>query len=878
MDSSSSEQRSPRRHGDNSLPAIHQPSSQLTDPLPSSELEDPYAEAEHEDPYAEAEHEERPVEVIDNIVDETRDLWATLRNRSRRQYNIATFLKSWCSDRGYKSALLADALADKDVREALKQRGVTITLASDNTIFDTRQLRKEMRTLSQNPGFGEFKPYDDTKETANKISEVSSTQWLDSTLSGAWPTMQSNAPRLVAFLSQMLVNQQKTVEIVESTSASNHQSDAIYLLTSLFLRGYARNKTPFLREVLGLYMLANGTPRRVIDTLASLGVISSYTHLNGLLNDMQINAKAKLKQVAHDPTGVVVYDNFNFLNRIQELAGGRQNQFVNLTTACLVSCPEIDGPLLQSSINRAQRFTMKMVRESMIRQPQTRDIASRLLVKFSIGKLLGVEKKNLPKWPEVKQVHYEESPFLQIGAIWEDEGTIQGVYNIHEELWKQRLNFKEYDHRLTLVYGDQKTTSFIRRVQQDQVEASEQWEQRRWMLPVPAFFHIEMNFMEMLFRTFWDTGDANVRSTATISSDVVFFRREKAITKKDMKYHQAMPLLIHGFTSRIVAFLIADLVDSGVLERGGGMTVNAIEEAMKDMDQGRLENVLNTVWETIFSHQGWSGLYDGIKDEDHVDKEFRSHCRLMQCVEMLLLIHEAVRNGDYGLLADLIPQLPVLFWGGKSSNYGPEMMYFAWLLHPKVTSDAKTRDAILKGGLVRCTTAGSSYKAIDLMLEHINCAFAKDIKYNKNSTHDIHTTFSRLALNGNYLATIRKSIERVFHSKQKGTHTSGDATADIISYAHKLYEDGFTVRRPNNGFDVPDIVLRGQDILVEKLPTFNEVVPFPIDAADQRMVPGVGEGGVVDGQIDWGEEGDRLYDIDNEGDGFFEMSFGDAFE
>ena len=139
MDSSSSEQRSPRRHGDNSLPAIHQPSSQLTDPLPSSELEDPYAEAEHE---------ERPVEVIDNIVDETRDLWTTLRDRNRCQYNIATFLKSWCSDRGHKSALLADALADKDVREALKQRGVTITLPSDNTIFDTRQLRKEMRGYS----------------------------------------------------------------------------------------------------------------------------------------------------------------------------------------------------------------------------------------------------------------------------------------------------------------------------------------------------------------------------------------------------------------------------------------------------------------------------------------------------------------------------------------------------------------------------------------------------------------------------------------------------------------------------------------------------------------------------------------------------------
>ena len=108
MDSSSSEQRSPRRHGDNSLPAIHQPSSQsLSDPLPSSELDDPYAEAEPG---------EGSVEVIDDIVNETRDLWATLRNRNRRQYNIAAFLKSWCSDRGPKTALLADALANRTIR------------------------------------------------------------------------------------------------------------------------------------------------------------------------------------------------------------------------------------------------------------------------------------------------------------------------------------------------------------------------------------------------------------------------------------------------------------------------------------------------------------------------------------------------------------------------------------------------------------------------------------------------------------------------------------------------------------------------------------------------------------------------------------------
>jgi len=131
QESSSAEadqQRTPRRQGVNNLQAVHQSSSQcLSDPLASSELEDPYAEADYG---------EGPVEVINDIVNETRDLWTTLRNRNRRQYNIATFLKSWCRDRDLKTALLADALADKDVREALKQRGVTITLASDNTIFE----------------------------------------------------------------------------------------------------------------------------------------------------------------------------------------------------------------------------------------------------------------------------------------------------------------------------------------------------------------------------------------------------------------------------------------------------------------------------------------------------------------------------------------------------------------------------------------------------------------------------------------------------------------------------------------------------------------------------------------------------------------------
>jgi hypothetical protein len=240
----------------------------------------------------------------------------------------------------------------------------------------------------------------------------------------------------------------------------------------------------------------------------------------------------------------------------------------------------------------------------------------------------------------------------------------------------------------------------------------------------------------------------------------------------------------------------------------------------------------------------------------------------------LLSLHEAVRHGDFGLIMAIVPQLPILFWGGKSSNYGPEMLYLSWLLHPDVVTDQTTREAIIKSGLVHCTTAGSGFKAIDLALEHINATYALDIKRNKNSTHDINKTFSRLALNGNFLAITRKSIESIFKSKQKGTHTAGDATTDIISYAIKLYRDGITKRQPTpGGFDVPDIKQHGGRMVLKHLRDWNEVVPFPDDAAEQFLLPGLGDDDT--GEVDFLDEGERLFDEPDDGAGFWDFGLAD---
>ncbi|ROT37027.1 hypothetical protein SODALDRAFT_281282, partial [Sodiomyces alkalinus F11] len=106
-----------------------------------------------------------------------------------------------------------------------------------------------------------------------------------------------------------------------------------------------------------------------------------------------------------------------------------------------------------------------------------------------------------------------------------------------------------------------------------------------------------------------------------------------------------------------------------------------------------------------------------------------------------------------------------------------------------------------------CITATSSYKAIDLLIKYINISYTLDFKYNKNSTHDILSTFKRLALNNNYIAIIRKAIESFLRTKQKGIYIHRQAAYYIIEYAYKLYNNGVIRPRYHEGpiLNIPDI-------------------------------------------------------------------------
>src|SRR5205809_6986769 len=69
---------------------------------------------------------------------------------------------------------------------------------------------------------------------------------------------------------------------------------------------------------------------------------------------------------------------------------------------------------------------------------------------------------------------------------------------------------ESFDHRLFLIYGDQKTVHRIRSIKRRRKQSRQAYDSLKWALPVPALFHLKMNYLYMLQRShFGGAGDSD---------------------------------------------------------------------------------------------------------------------------------------------------------------------------------------------------------------------------------------------------------------------------------------------------------------------------------------------------------------------------------
>ncbi|KIV98311.1 uncharacterized protein PV09_09843 [Verruconis gallopava] len=687
----------------------------------------------------------------------------------------------------------------------------------------------ELDTLIQNTTyFGQY----NSAATVEELDDIDFTE--------AFHILQVNAPTWYSLFNRLLQNQRSHRKSYTAISKEAEvQAKRLYVITSIVCHSRAKKQSDYLHGWLDIYLHGSGVKRRVIETLAGFGLCHSYTQVNRRMNALTTVAKDELRSYGDNLSTVLVYDNFNFKDTRRDEILGHTATMRAMTTAAIVICPSIPHTGLQQSMhNPAKPLSIHDVFQSPGISGDGTDITLRIrrfliyqAIKSVHSNALAVSFANdsPPTMPILDVLPATKTSYRQFGATFEDEGTVDGTYKVHESLLLRQLQrgittddditlSDEFATRLWLIHGDQLTSQRIRSVKLEQSEAERHFDRRRWLLGVPAWFHIQMNLLQTIVRTHWGTGSDTSLPSHCLARDLLIWGRSYR-SRESIKYHQLEPSVTQSFNARILGLFYSAMLRRGYLpDDYWSYSSDFFEKRIAHLPPAILLEVMDDIQNTAFTRQAWYGTEDG------QNTEFRSMCRLLQEVELFLIVRYAVKHGDIGLLRRVVDPLIIVFFGAGQRNYGREMIYYRWLLSPACSDTLQ--HAILASGLVNWQGAADTFKAIDLGLEHNNGSIKLNIQTQKNSTRDVNVIFDRMCLNNAYINLAQRKIEQAFGIHMPDEHISVSPAEDIFSLTQLLGQHGCfsNMQMPLHtarAFNTEDIYTIGMSMLAEQVKKFN---------------------------------------------------------
>lgn len=552
----------------------------------------------------------------------------------------------------------------------------------------------------------------------------------------------------------------------------------------------------------------------------------------------------------------------NFKDTTRHETLGHKGTQAAVTTATIVICPDIPPTGLKQSMYR-HSIPLKMedifnspgISGDTIGQQITRAIIINAVLEIHrapIAEMYTAAGIDLPEMPVIDRLSPTKTQYQQFGAIFEDEGTIEGTYRVHDSIFLDQLKYTtqdpgstepdDFSFYLRLVHGDQLTAERIRGSIFGQQYAERIYDRRQWLLGVPAWFHIQMNLLYTLVKTHFEPPVSSEYTHHSLKADIKAWDRT-GYDRDNIQYHLMEPLVRQGFTSRVLLLFYTALSRRGIgiasdtlygrlTAEDNSDTINTI--LRRKLTPSLFEAIIEDIRLAAFTISSWDG-------QGHQDIEYRTMCRFLQEAELLLTIRFAIKHGDIGILRRMVDPLIPLFFGASQHNYGREMLYYRWLLSP--VCKPPLQRAILASGLVNWQGKSNTFKPIDLAQEHLNGACKIEHKAYKNSTHDINVVFDRICLSNTWQHQLRHELERTFGHPIPGEHTVRDATLDMFSRARALFNEDLGAPREiwdldGDYFDSFDVYSHGTKVVAERVAEFNQrqvygkisSLPYELDA------------------------------------------------
>ncbi|KDN41357.1 hypothetical protein RSAG8_07472, partial [Rhizoctonia solani AG-8 WAC10335] len=449
-----------------------------------------------------------------------------------------------------------------------------------------------------------------------------------------------------------------------------------------------------------VYLKAKSSPKSLYMFLQHCGLSLSYDWAENMLKSVSAAAMDRAAKAFADGACILVYDNYRARFGIKHQRMNHMTASDNGTTATILPLPLEASRLLNDPANYLDHYlaikqryingTMRFIEpldfhrpadEVQINKRLRHNILAALFRIPEVASLeLDVQHNILLSAPSpVDQLpHGAEfcSKQHMLGTMDYDESTLAGNDNVLDDSFGQ-LGYKTPEAKVGLarsrkqyVVGDQLTHLRGETLQEIKQGEFNTLERHDWLIWIPGWFHILMNFGRAIYFEHYgtSTGLLLARDAATLG----WAGLKQPTRNKGPDFHildEALPIILDSRYRSL--WLWAAGVDS----------TPELADWTKNATAKQLEAAMNKIWAERASSRALQLLNDQktqkvtkdgrkkiIKIENE-DNALESSIRLQRDLMMYEELRRAIRFGDVGQMENLIPKLLIYFAGSKRWNY-----------------------------------------------------------------------------------------------------------------------------------------------------------------------------------------------------------------
>lgn len=454
-----------------------------------------------------------------------------------------------------------------------------------------------------------------------------------------------------------------------------------------------------------------------------------------------------------------------------------------------------------------------------------------------------------PEFPLVERLTPRKTPHFGLGPILENEGTIQGTYQVIDKIFTGQLRLDpavNFNSHLYLVYGDQKTVSLIQSVKRERQYCGNIYGQYRWLLPIPGLFHWRTNFIDMIYDVY---GGSEPR-LASIETTLLHNQQYMGYVQGHKSpFHHKEEVATRAFDARITAMFYGRI-------RGHCSEINdrhAVDRYIAKLSRSTFLGHVEAIRKSIFTREAQKPVEPTSGGESAVDHKFLAHCRFLCQMETYKSLKYAIKHADIGIIERVFARCCLLFHGSKKKKYAFLSLYMTWLTHTQATTP-ELRKALLANGLVNLRGADDGWFEMDRLNEFFNLQMKTIMATRRSSTQKPHDLFRRVALTASYCSDLKSGLEMSFGEYSNGRHQVKDASEDVYRLAYELFKTRSVIqftRGRESAFTPADLLNHAVgDILFNSVERFNASQFGDEDLEDATTAP------IADLDVILGEDSD----------------------